>query len=68
MKIRMRIRYWFFAIIITFSVLSCSDETSPISEGIWLAELKVIDDESLPFNFKCPTSTVIVLPSSVLNQ
>tara|TARA_R110002012_G_scaffold322096_1_gene555342 strand:- start:26484 stop:27707 length:1224 start_codon:yes stop_codon:yes gene_type:complete len=48
----MRIRYWFFAIIITFSVLSCSDETSPISEGIWLAELKVIDDESLPFNFK----------------
>ncbi len=52
MKIRMRIRYWFFAIIITFSVLSCSDETSPISEGIWLAELKVIDDESLPFNFK----------------
>lgn len=46
------IRYWFFAIFITFSVLSCSEEPTAISEGIWLAELRVMDDESLPFNFK----------------
>jgi len=46
------IRYWVFVIFIAFSMLSCSEEPNAISEGIWLAELQVMDDESLPFNFK----------------
>lgn len=43
---------------IVFAVfVSCKDSgTVPIKEGIWLAELEVMDKEILPFNFKLAKS------------
>ena len=48
-----------FGVLITFMVLisSCDNSKAPIlSEGIWLGELEVQDNEILPFNFELKKS------------
>lgn len=40
---------WFFLIFITFS---CKKEEKQINDGMWLAKLSVMDNQTLPFNFK----------------
>lgn len=41
------------ALLVVFVVISCKEEREPtLSEGIWLAELTVMDNQILPFNFE----------------
>ena len=42
--------YYFFLLYLT--LMSCTTkETNPLREGMWLAQLEVMDKEILPFNF-----------------
>ncbi|MDP5229412.1 MAG: TlpA family protein disulfide reductase [Cellulophaga sp.] len=46
------LKYIVSFVVLTFLMLSCAENKPILSEGIWLAELKVMDDQRLPFNFK----------------
>lgn len=46
-------------LFLTLLFISCNEEQKPVLfEGVWLAELTVMDNEVLPFNFKLMKSEV----------
>ncbi len=51
-------RRFFLALVLILGFYSCEKEKKhTLSEGMWLAELAVMDNEKLPFNFKLTKNT-----------
>ncbi|QWX85492.1 TlpA family protein disulfide reductase [Cellulophaga sp. HaHaR_3_176] len=45
-------RSWGVLFFLVFIIFSCKKEEKQINDGMWLAKLKVMDNQTLPFNFK----------------
>ena len=42
-----------FLLTVIIIITSCKNSVIPsLKEGIWLGEMKLLDDQTLPFNFK----------------
>tara|TARA_R110000868_G_scaffold4211_14_gene26755 strand:- start:12176 stop:13399 length:1224 start_codon:yes stop_codon:yes gene_type:complete len=42
---------WIFSVFILAGLIGCSEKEKNLSEGLWLAELQLMDYQKLPFNF-----------------